>query len=118
MAETAARAALADVCTECASVQQAYAGYVYGDSTSGQAALFGWGQTGIPIVNLNNNYSTGSTAYGAIDCALALGFEQMQRGALGSMWADRPRPFTRFDEVTRAAQGWDDAGHPGRGTCT
>ncbi len=118
LAENAARAALADAGIEYSLVQQAYAGYVYGDSTSGQAAVYGLGQTGIPIVNVNNNCSTGSTALwlarqaienGAIDCVLALGFEQMQRGALGSMWTDRPSPFTRFDEVTRAAQGWDDA---------
>ena len=118
MAENAARAALADAAVEYRSIQQAYVGYVYGDSTSGQAALYGLGQTGIPIVNVNNNCSTGSTALwlarqaietGAAECVLALGFEQMQRGALGSVWTGRPSPFTRFDDVTRAAQGWDDA---------
>jgi acetyl-CoA acetyltransferase len=118
IAENAARAALADAAVEYRSIQQAYVGYVYGDSTSGQAALYGLGQTGIPIVNVNNNCSTGSTALwlarqaietGAAECVLALGFEQMQRGALGSVWTDRPSPFTRFDDVTRAAQGWDDA---------
>jgi acetyl-CoA acetyltransferase len=62
IAENAAREALADAGVEYSSVQQAYAGYVYGDSTSGQAALYGLGQTGIPIVNVNNNCSTGSTA--------------------------------------------------------
>jgi acetyl-CoA acetyltransferase len=118
IAENAARAALADAAVEYRSIQQAYVGYVYGDSTSGQAALYGLGQTGIPIVNVNNNCSTGSTALwlarqaietGAAECVLALGFEQMQRGALGSVWTDRPSPFARFDDVTRAAQGWDDA---------
>ncbi|MGD1237523.1 lipid-transfer protein [Mycobacterium seoulense] len=118
MAQNAAQAALADAGVEYASIQQAYVGYVYGDSTSGQSALYGLGQTGIPVVNVNNNCSTGSTALwlarqaienGAADCVLALGFEQMQRGALGSMWTDRPSPFTRFDDATRAAQGWDDA---------
>ena len=118
IAENAARAALADAAVEYRSIQQAYVGYVYGDSTSGQAALYGLGQTGIPIVNVNNNCSTGSTALwlarqaietGAAECVLALGFEQMQRGALGSVWTDRPSPFARFDDVTRAAQGWDGA---------
>ncbi|MGD1173790.1 lipid-transfer protein [Mycobacterium seoulense] len=118
MAQNAAQAALADAGVEYASIQQAHVGYVYGDSTSGQSALYGLGQTGIPVVNVNNNCSTGSTALwlarqaienGAADCVLALGFEQMQRGALGSMWTDRPSPFARFDDVTRAAQGWDDA---------
>ncbi|MCU1694278.1 MAG: Thiolase [Mycobacterium sp.] len=117
MGEAAARRALSDAGIEYASVQQAYVGYVYGDSTSGQAALYGLGQTGIPILNVNNNCSTGSSALflarqaietGAADCAIALGFEQMMRGALGSMWSDRPSPFTRFDDTTKALQGWDE----------
>src|SRR6266511_1486801 len=104
----AARAALADAGVEYSAVQQAYAGYVYGDSTCGQAVLYGLGQSGIPIVNVNNNCSTGSSALflarqaiesGALDCVLAVGFEQMQRGALATQWTDRPSPFTRFNEV-------------------
>jgi acetyl-CoA acyltransferase len=43
--ENAVRVALADAGVEYSSVQQAYAGYVYGDSTSGQDALYGLGQT-------------------------------------------------------------------------
>lgn len=118
MAERSVRQALADADIAYSEVQQAYVGYVYGDSTSGQAALYGVGQSGIPIVNVNNNCATGSTALwlarqaietGAADCVLALGFEQMQRGALSSMWTDRPSPFDRFDEATRTVQGWDDA---------
>ena len=65
--------------------------------------------TGIPIVNVNNNCSTGSTALflarqavesGAVDCALVLGFEQMRPGALGTIFQDRPSPFVDFDAVT------------------
>ncbi|WP_405492509.1 lipid-transfer protein [Nocardia sp. NBC_00511] len=116
MATAAARKALADAGIDYSKVQQAYAGYVYGDSTSGQAALYGLGQTGIPILNVNNNCSTGSSALflarqaietGAAECVIALGFEQMQRGALGSMWSDRPSPFGRFDARTTELQGWD-----------
>src|SRR6202044_560156 len=108
LAEKAVRAALADAGIDLAAVQQAYAGYVYGDSTSGQNALYRVGMTGIPIVNVNNNCSTGSSALflarqavasGAADCVLALGFEQMQRGALKAHWDDRPSAFTRFDEA-------------------
>ena len=64
-----------------------------GDSTSGQRAVYELGLTGIPIVNVNNNCSTGSTALylaknsiesGACQCVLALGFEKMQRGSLSS----------------------------------
>jgi acetyl-CoA acetyltransferase len=90
-------------------VQQAYVGYVYGDSTAGQCALYEVGMSGIPIVNVNNNCSTGSTALflarqavasGAAECVLALGFEHMSPGALGSVFTDRPSPFERFDKAT------------------
>ena len=62
MGAQAARLALADAGVAYAQVQQAYVGYVYGDSTSGQRALYEVGLTGVPIVNVNNNCSTGSTA--------------------------------------------------------
>jgi hypothetical protein len=39
MGESAARSALADAGIDYRSVQQAYVGYVYGDSPSGQAML-------------------------------------------------------------------------------
>jgi acetyl-CoA acetyltransferase len=109
MGATASRMALADAGIGYESVQQAYAGYVYGDSTAGQKAMYPLGLTGIPIVNVNNNCSTGSTALflgrhavasGAADCVLVLGFEQMRPGALGSIFADRPSPFEDFDKVT------------------
>jgi sterol carrier protein 2 len=109
MAAEAARAALQDAGIDYGDIEQAYAGYVYGDSTCGQKALYGVGMTGIPIVNVNNNCSTGSTALflarqaiasGAADCVLVLGFEQMSPGALGSVFTDRPAPFDDFDAVT------------------
>jgi sterol carrier protein 2 len=109
--------ALADAGLSYAKVEQAFAGYVYGDSTCGQKVLYDVGMTGIPIINVNNNCSTGSTALflarqavesGAVDCALALGFEQMQPGALGTKFDDRPTPFSRFDEETAALVGMPD----------
>jgi sterol carrier protein 2 len=108
MGAGAVRAALQDAGLDYALVQQAYVGYVYGDSTCGQTALYEVGLTGIPIVNVNNNCSTGSTALylaraavesGQADCVLALGFEQMQAGALKSHWDDRPRTRARFVHV-------------------
>jgi acetyl-CoA acyltransferase len=114
LAENAIVAALDDAGVEYAAVQQAYAGYVYGDSTSGQNALYRVGLTGIPVVNVNNNCATGSSALwlarqavesGAADCVLAVGFEQMQRGALQEHWDDRPSPFERFADVAAQAQG-------------
>ena len=114
MGANAVRLALADAGIPYAQVEQAYAGYVYGDSTCGQRVLYAVGMTGIPIVNVNNNCSTGSTALflarqavasGAIDCALVLGFEQMEAGALGTKFKDRPTPFERFDAETDALIG-------------
>ncbi len=109
MAAIATRAALADAGLGYEQVQQAYVGYVYGDSTAGQRALYEVGMTGIPIVNVNNNCSTGSSALflarqavasGAADCVLALGFEHMSPGAIGEVFDDRPSPFQRFNEAT------------------
>ena len=106
MGTEAARLALADAGLGYEKVEQAYVGYVYGDSTCGQRALYHVGMTGIPIVNVNNNCSTGSTALfmarqmiasGALDCVLAVGFEQMKPGALGSVYTDRPSAFEEFD---------------------
>ena len=116
MGETAARLALEDAGISYKDVQQAYVGYVYGDSTSGQAALYGLGLTGIPVVNVNNNCATGSSALflarqavavGVVECALALGFEQMNPGALGSAFSDRPSPLKRFFKARKAMQGVD-----------
>jgi acetyl-CoA acetyltransferase len=114
MGEAAARAALDDAGIDYAAVQQAYVGYVYGDSTCGQSALYGLGLSGIPIVNVNNNCSTGSSALwlarqavasGSADCVLALGFEQMQRGALTSQFKDRPSTLGRSKAAMRQLQG-------------
>ncbi len=62
MGQTAVRAALRDAGVDYTSIQQAYAGYVYGDSASGQNVVYGMGLTGIPVVNVNNNCATGSSA--------------------------------------------------------
>ncbi len=118
MASKAIRRALDDAGAELDQIEQAYAGYVYGDSTSGQRALYSLGTTGIPVVNVNNNCSTGSTALwlarqavasGAADCVLAFGFEQMERGALQVKWPDRPSPFSSFMDVAERRQGQSEA---------
>ena len=109
MAAKATHQALADAGIGYDLVQQAYVGYVYGDSTAGQRALYEVGMTGIPVINVNNNCSTGSTALflarqavasGAAECVLALGFEHMSPGALGAVFGDRPSPFDLFDKAT------------------
>ncbi|GAB7008000.1 lipid-transfer protein [Nocardioides sp. AN3] len=118
MGAKAVRAALLDAGLDHGQVQQAYAGYVYGDSTSGQRALYEVGLSGVPVVNVNNNCATGSSAlflarqaveHGIADCVLAVGFEQMQRGALTTHWNDRPSTFDRFDAVAHEVQGKSDA---------
>ena len=114
MGAAAARAALEDAGLDYADVRQAYVGYVYGDSTCGQKALYQVGMTGIPVVNVNNNCATGSSALflarqmvdaGAADCVLALGFEQMKPGAIGNVFDDRPSPFDPFDETCERLVG-------------
>lgn len=104
MAREAGTAALADARIDYRLIGQAYAGYVYGESTSGQRAVYELGLTGIPVVNVNNNCSTGASALflaaqavrgGATDCALAIGFEKMQPGSLGTTYDDREQPLMR-----------------------
>src|SRR5271170_3227091 len=108
MGAAAGRLALFDAGLGYDAVEQAYAGFVFGASTAGQKAIYRLGMTGIPIVNVNNNCSTGSTALflarqaiasGAADCVLALGFEQMKQGALGSVYTDHPSAFEDFDAL-------------------
>ncbi len=118
MAANAARRALEDAGVQYDAVQQAYAGYVYGDSTCGQRAIYEVGLTGIPVFNVNNNCSTGSSALmlaaqavrgGVVDCALVVGFEQMERGALGSKYDDRTNPLDKHAQVMMEVQGFAQA---------
>jgi len=97
-AKEAGEKALADAGIPYDTIEQAFAGYVYGDSTYGQRAVYGLGLTGIPVLNVNNNCSTGSSALflarqavkgGLIDCGLAIGFEKMEMGSLGMKYTDR-----------------------------
>ncbi|RIJ24632.1 lipid-transfer protein [Henriciella barbarensis] len=117
MGAKAASDALKDAGINISDVQQAYVGYVYGDSTCGQKAIYRLGKMGMPIINVNNNCSTGSTALflarqavesGAADCVLALGFEQMKPGALGTYFDDRPSPFDDFNELCNELMGPSD----------
>lgn len=108
MAKEAGQKALKDAGVSYDQIEQAFVGYVYGDSTSGQRAVYELGLTGIPIVNVNNNCSTGSTALylakNAIQgdqahCVLALGFEKMQPGSLSSQFSDRSNPVEKHVEA-------------------
>jgi acetyl-CoA acetyltransferase len=114
MGAHAVRAALANARVGYESIQQAYASFIYADSTAGQRVLYDVGMTGIPIFNVNNNCASGSSgiylarqaiAVGAVDVALAVGFEQMVPGALDVSFPDRPNPTERFHAVVEKALG-------------
>jgi acetyl-CoA acyltransferase len=110
--------ALADAGISYEEIEQAYAAYCYGDSTAGQRAVYGLGLTGIPVVNVNNNCSTGSSALylarqavrgGLADCALALGFEKMELGSLGAKYTDRTNPMDRHMMALVSLREWENA---------
>ncbi len=104
MAREAGTNALKDAGISYDKIEQAAIGYCYGDSTCGQRAVYELGLTGIPVYNVNNNCSTGSTALfmakqfvegGLAECALALGFEKMEKGSLGIKYDDRTNPMDK-----------------------
>ncbi|KAF1981318.1 putative sterol carrier protein [Aulographum hederae CBS 113979] len=99
-------------------VEQGIACYVYGDSTCGQRVFYQFGMTKIPIYNVNNNCSTGSTGLylartfiksGTADCVLVVGFEKMSPGSLGSKWDDRESSLQRFMPIVAETRGFEAA---------
>jgi sterol carrier protein 2 len=91
-------------------------GYCYGESTCGERAVYQLGLTGIPIYNVNNNCATGSTALfmakqfvegGLVDCAMALGFEKMERGSLGIKYTDRTIPMDKHFKLMVEQRGFE-----------
>lgn len=118
MGQSAIRAALSDAGLGIGDIQAAFAGYVYADSAAGQTALYGVGATGIPVINVNNYCASGSSALwlgrqailaGTADCVLVVGFEQMGKGAIGSMYDDRPDSLWRFAQARDAHRPPSDA---------
>ena len=118
MAKEAGSKALQDAGIPYDQVEQACVGYCYGESTSGERAVYGLGLTGIPIYNVNNNCSTGSTALfmakqlvegGIAECTLALGFEKMEKGSLGAKYTDRTNPMDKHFEVMVGLRGFAQA---------
>ena len=119
MARESGTKALEDAGIPYDKIEQAVVGYVYGESTSGQRAVYELGITGIPVMNVNNNCSTGSTALymarqlvkgGLADCVLALGFEKMKKGSLGSTYEDRTQPMLNHLQELFPLYEW--AGEP------
>ena len=71
-----------------------------------ERAFYELGHWGIPIYNVNNNCSTGSTALfmakqfiegGLADCTMALGFEKMEKGSLGMKYTDRTMALDKLE---------------------
>jgi sterol carrier protein 2 len=118
MAKEAGEKALADAGIRYDEVEQVAVGYCYGDSTCGQRAVYQLGMTGVPVYNVNNNCATGSTALfmarnfvagGLAECAMALGFEKMEKGSLGIKYTDRTNPMDKQFEVMMALRGFENA---------
>jgi len=116
MAKEAGTKALEDAGIPYGEVQQAAVGYVYGESTCGQRSVYQLGLTGVPVYNVNNNCSTGSTALflgkqlvegGIADCVLALGFEKMEKGSLGAKYTDRINPMDRHFDMMVKLRGFE-----------
>jgi len=116
MAKEAGTNALADAGIDYSEIEQAAVGYCYGDSTCGERAVYTLGLTGIPVYNVNNNCSTGSTALfmakqfvegDLVDCALALGFEKMEKGSLGMKYTDRTNPMDKHAGAMIEMRGFE-----------
>ncbi|EGE86672.1 hypothetical protein RJ035_005261 [Blastomyces gilchristii] len=99
-------------------VDQGVACYCYGDSTCGQRVFYQFGLTSIPIYNVNNNCSTGSTGlamartmvgHGAADCVLVVGFEKMNPGSLQANFNDRANPTGLFGDMMAETRGVTNA---------
>lgn len=99
-------------------VDQGVACYCYGDSTCGQRVFYQFGMTQIPIYNVNNNCSTGSTGLamartlvssGAADCVMVVGFEKMMPGSLKSFWDDRENPTGTTGLMMAETRGFTNA---------
>jgi len=118
MAKEAGQKALADAKIPYDQVEQVVAGYCYGDSTCGERAVYEIGLSGVPIYNVNNNCSTGSTALfmakqlvegGIVECAMALGFEKMEKGSLGIKYTDRTIPLDKHMKTMVELRGFGKA---------
>ncbi len=118
MAREAGTNALADAGIAYDEIEQVAVGYCYGDSTAGQRALYELGVSGVPVVNVNNNCATGSSALylakrfiegGLADCTFALGFEKMEKGSLGIKYTDRAMPMQWTFEAMVDKRGFQSA---------
>ena len=112
LARTAVFEAFEDAGVGYKDIQAAYFGHVYYEGMSaGEVALHELGLTGIPIVNVENACSSGSTglwlafwavASGMFDIVLAFGAEKVPRGPVTITGADSPERFIGADFMMAA----------------
>ncbi|MDP6979877.1 MAG: lipid-transfer protein [Myxococcota bacterium] len=121
MAREAGTKAIEDAGIRFDEIEQAAVGYCYGDSTTGERAFYELGHTGIPIYNVNNNCSTGSSALhlakqfvegGLAECTMALGFEKMEKGSLGIKYTDRTNALDKHFTIMNEKRGFDAKAPP------
>lgn len=105
-------------------VDQGIGCYVYGDSTCAQRVFYSLGMTGIPILNVNNWCSSGSTGIwlanqaiksGSADCVLVIGFDKMYPGVLPQTFKDRTSPLSRILDLSADQVPATDRGKPSPG---
>ncbi len=99
--------ALVDSGISYSQIESGFVGYVFQSSCAGQRVLYETGITGIPIINVNNNCATGSTAFylavnavksGSNECTIALGFDQMKKGPLPMDLSEPTHPVYPYAE--------------------
>ena len=112
LARDAVVEALGDAGVRWKDVQVAYFGHVYYQGMSmGEVTLKDLGLTGIPIINVENACSSGSTAFwqaywgittGLYDMALAFGAEKVPRGPVTVTAEDSPERLIGADHMMAA----------------
>lgn len=104
MGQRAINAALDDAGLDFDLAEQAVVAFAYADSGAGQRALSGVGMTGIPVSNVNNRCASGGTAFylaceavraGAVECAVALGFDEFLAAPRAATFPDLADPLER-----------------------
>ena len=109
LARSAVVEALKDGSVAWTDIPVAYFGHVYYHGMSvGETALAGLGLTGIPIINVENACSSGSTAFwqaywgissGMFDLALAFGAEKVPSGPVTVTAAESPDRYIGADHM-------------------
>ncbi|KAI1352391.1 putative lipid-transfer protein, mitochondrial precursor [Xylaria sp. FL0043] len=105
-------------------VDQGIGCYVFGDSTCAQRVFYALGMTGIPIFNVNNYCSSGSTGLwlanqaitsGNAGCVLVIGFDKMYPGPLPQIFQDRVNPLSRILDLSKTQIPEADKNKPSPG---